>query len=215
MQMAAPEAMAKVEQGEHFIESTGELEKYDALGIGPGLGQHESHILLLEQVFKCYGKPIVIDADALNMLGRSHTLLSLIPNFSILTPHPAEFDRIFGKQENDFARMRLARQKAKEHQFVIVLKGHRTLIAMPGGNCFFNSTGNPGMATGGSGDVLTGMLTGLLAQDYPPDQAAILGVYLHGLAGDLAARDCSEEAMVAGDITSHVGKAYQHIQRVV
>jgi len=120
---------------------------------------------------------------------------------------------LFGKTDNDFMRMRLAQQKARELQLLIVLKGHRSFIAMPGGNSFFNSTGNPGMATGGSGDVLTGILTSLLAQQYAPGQAALLGVYLHGLAGDYAAASLSQEAMTAGDITTHLHNAFIHLSK--
>jgi len=212
MQLSAPEAMARVEAGASYIESLSAIDKYDAVGIGPGIGVYDSHARLLENVFSLYHKPMVIDADALNVLARNAALLTKITAFSLLTPHPAEFDRLFGKSDDDFARMRLARQKAKELQLIIVLKGHRSFVAMPGGNCFFNSTGNPGMATGGSGDVLTGILTALLAQHYPPAQAALLGVYLHGLAGDIAAADLTEEAMIAGDITQHLGNAFRQLK---
>ena len=213
MQVAAPEAMSKTEQGEHYMETFSGAGKYDAIGIGPGIGAYEQHAALLDNIFESYKKPVVVDADGLNTLARNQGLLLKITAFSILTPHPAEFDRLFGKSDNDFTRMRLAQQKAKELQLIIVLKGHRSFIAMPGGNGFFNSTGNPGMATGGSGDVLTGILTALLAQAYPPEQAAILGVYLHGLAGDLAAAALSEEAMVAGDISKHLGSAFLQLKK--
>ncbi|MEO6314013.1 MAG: NAD(P)H-hydrate dehydratase [Chitinophagaceae bacterium] len=212
MQLAAPEAMSSTTAGDHYIESVAPLEKHDAVGIGPGIGAHEQHAQLLAGIFADYKKPLVIDADALNTLAKHPALLPAIAHFSILTPHPTEFDRLFGKSENDFARMRLAQQKAKEFQVIIVLKGHRTFIAMPGGNGFFNSTGNPGMGTGGSGDVLTGILTSLLAQQYPPEQAALLGVYLHGLAGDFAAAQLSEEAMIAGDISLHLADAFRQLK---
>ncbi len=212
MQLAAPEAMSKVETGDNYIESISGLEKYQAVGIGPGIGVHKSHAQLLATVFTTYKKPMVIDADALTIISAHTDLLSSITPFSLLTPHPAEFDRLFGKSDNDFSRMRLAQDKAKALQLIIILKGHRTFIAMPGGNSFFNSTGNPGMATGGSGDVLTGILTALLAQQYPPEQAALLGVYLHGLAGDLAAARLTEEAMIAGDITHHLPKAFRQLK---
>jgi len=211
MQLAAPEAMTKTE-GAQYVTTLSVNSKYDAIGIGPGIGVHESHLPLLNTFFDEYKKPVVIDADALNTLAREPQLLQKITAFSILTPHPAEFDRLFGASTNDFDRMELARQKAKALQLIIVLKGHRTLIAMPGGNCFFNSTGNPGMATGGSGDVLTGILTGLLAQQYPPEQAALLGVYLHGLAGDYAASKHTEEAMVAGDICLCLADAFRQLK---
>ncbi|MEO5593167.1 MAG: NAD(P)H-hydrate dehydratase [Chitinophagaceae bacterium] len=212
MQLAAPEAMSKTESGTKHIETVSEPAKYDAVGIGPGIGAYDSHAQLLDTLFTSYKKPLVIDADALNTLAKHQDLLEKITPFSILTPHPAEFDRLFGKAGNDFARMRLAQQKAKELQLIIVLKGHRSFIAMPGGNSFFNNTGNPGMATGGSGDVLTGILTSLLAQQYPPEQAALLGVYLHGLAGDFAATRLTEEAMIASSITKHLGDAFRQLK---
>jgi len=213
MQVSVPEAMTRVEAGDHYIESiSSAAEQYDAIGIGPGIGVYDGHAGLLDKVFSSFSKPMVIDADALNVLARNAGLFPKITAFSILTPHPGEFDRLFGKSENDFARMRLAQQKAKELQLIIVLKGHRSFVAMPGGNSFFNSTGNPGMATGGSGDVLTGILTALLAQRYPPEQAALLGVYLHGLAGDIAAASLTEEAMIAGDITQHLGNAFRQLK---
>ncbi|MFT3935000.1 MAG: NAD(P)H-hydrate dehydratase [Chitinophagaceae bacterium] len=213
MQIAAPEAMSKTETGDKYIETIADLDAYDAVGIGPGLGVFESHLPLLQKVFTNFKQPMVIDADALNVLAKHPHLLEDIAPFSIITPHPTEFDRLFGKSANDFARMRTAQQKAKEHQIIIVLKGHRSFIAMPGGNSFFNSTGNPGMATGGSGDVLTGILTALLAQQYPPEQAALLGVYVHGLAGDYAAMAQSQEAMIASDISQHLGAAFQQINK--
>ncbi len=213
MQLAAPEAMSKTAPGNDYIGSLPAMHTYDAVGIGPGIGLFDSHEQLLEALFSSYKKPMVIDADALNMLSNHKQLVKLISPFSILTPHPTEFDRLFGKTDNDFARMRLAGQKAKELQLIIVLKGHRTFIAMPGGNCFFNSTGNPGMATGGSGDVLTGILTALLAQHYPPEQSALLGVYLHGLAGDCAALALTEEAMTAADIYTHLGDAFKQLKQ--
>ena len=212
MQIAAPEAMSKTGEGKDHIEKVSGLDKYDSIGIGPGIGAHDSHAQLLETVFDSFKKPLVIDADALNTLAKHQSLLEKITPFSILTPHPTEFDRLFGKSPNDFERMRLAQQKAKELQVIIVLKGHRSFIAMPGGNSLFNSTGNPGMATGGSGDVLTGILSGLLAQKYPPEQAALLGVYLHGLAGDFAASSLTEEAMIAGDITKNLSNAFRQLK---
>jgi len=220
MQTSAPEAMSKVEKGDHWLESISDTARYDAIGIGPGIGVHDSHARLLDTVFAAAGQRptgkeqrLVLDADALNVLAKNPALLKKIPAFSLLTPHPAEFDRMFGASANDFARMRRAQQAARELKLIIVVKGHRSFIAMPGGTGYFNNTGNPGMATGGSGDVLTGILTALLAQEYPPEQAAIFGVYLHGLAGDLAAAALTEEAMIASDITLYLGSAFHQIQK--
>jgi NAD(P)H-hydrate epimerase len=145
------------------------------------------------------------------VLSEEKTLLKKIPAGSVITPHPKEFERLFGKTANEFDRIQTALQKAKEYQLHIVLKGRYTFIASPGGKGYFNSTGNPGMATGGTGDVLTGIITGLLAQQYTPLHAAIAGVFLHGLAGDLAASYGSQPSLIASDIIDFLAQAYQAV----
>ena len=210
LQTAVPEAMCVI-AGEDFILSAPEIEKYDAVGIGPGIGMHSSHAALLSEIFKKINKPMVIDADALNSMAQHPELLKSIPASSILTPHPKEFEKLFGSTSNDFERLQLALQKSKEHNILIVLKGHFSFISTPDGKGYFNSTGNAGMATAGSGDVLTGIITGLLAQGYSPLQACLLGVYLHGSAGDIAAAKFSQEAMIAGDIVDCLGEAFKQI----
>jgi ADP-dependent NAD(P)H-hydrate dehydratase / NAD(P)H-hydrate epimerase len=185
-----------------------DLTKYDAIGIGPGIGTASETKAMLREILDAYRSPLVLDADALNIISSQKDFLQLIPKGSVLTPHPKEFERLFGKTNNDFERIELALQKAKELQVVIVLKGHHSLIATPDGKGFFNSTGNAGMATAGSGDVLTGIITGLLAQGYSSVEAAIFGVYLHGAAGDIAAKKHSKEAMLAGDIVESLGEAF-------
>ena len=185
-----------------------DLEKYSAIGIGPGIGTDAATKLMLKELLTSCKKAVVLDADALNIIAEEKELMQLIPEGSILTPHPKEFERLFGKSNNDFERIQLAVDKAVELKCIIVLKGHHTVIATPGGTAYFNNTGNPGMATAGSGDVLTGIITGLLAQDYGSVETAILGVYLHGLAGDIAADANSKEAMVAGDIIEKTGAAF-------
>ena len=208
MQVAVPEAMSKIEKGDDYIKSLRSLDKYDAIGIGPGLGLHDSHVSLLASLFKDFRKPVVVDADALNVLSKSIDLLKQIPALSVLTPHTVEFERLFGNFEGDFGRIEMALHKAKEYNIIIVLKGAYTFVATPGGMGYFNSSGNPGMATGGTGDVLTGIITGLLCQGYPSEHAGILGVFIHGLAGDLAAADLSQEAMIAGDVIDYLGRAF-------
>jgi ADP-dependent NAD(P)H-hydrate dehydratase / NAD(P)H-hydrate epimerase len=153
----------------------------------------------------------VIDADALNVLSENKELYQSIPANSIITPHPKEFERLFGKTNSDFERINLAFEKAKELNIFIVLKGHYTFIASPQGKGFFNSTGNAGMATAGAGDVLTGIITGLLSQKYSSLHACIFGVYLHGLAGDIAAKNISKEALIADDIIQNLGNAFLQI----
>jgi NAD(P)H-hydrate epimerase len=150
----------------------------------------------------------VLDADALNILGENKTWLAFLPKGSILTPHPKEFERIAGKTGNHFERLQLQREFSIKFGVHVVLKGAFTSVTTPDGRAFFNSTGNPGMATAGSGDVLTGIITGLLAQQYTPLESAILGVYLHGLAGDIAGAENGFEALIAGDIVNSIGKAY-------
>lgn len=190
-----------------------EWDKYQSIGIGPGLGTEHEAVHLFKKCITSFKKPLVVDADALNILSKHPAFFELLPYGSILTPHPKEFERLFGPTNNDFKRIDLALQKASEYKIIIVLKGHHTFIACPDGKGFFNSTGNPGMATGGTGDVLTGMLTGLLAQGYSPENAAVLGVYLHGLAGDLAASKISQEALIAGDLIENLGKAYLTVSK--
>ena len=211
MQISVPEAMSRISGFKDYIENAEGLSLFESVAIGPGLGLYESNSGLLRNVFLQCQKPIVIDADALNILSSNLIFLRDIPPYSIITPHKKEFERLFGKSENDFEQIKLAQQKAKELKVIIILKGHHSFIATPGGKGFFNNTGNAGMATGGSGDVLTGLLTGLLAQGYSPVETAILGVCLHGLAGDYAAEKFSQEAMTASDIVESMGDAYKQI----
>lgn len=216
MQVSVPEAMCKTgesgtsaESGQHHPAT--EMDKYDAIGIGPGLGAHASNTNLLYSVFEQNRRPMVIDADGLNTIAQEKGLLHKVPPGSILTPHPKEFERLFGKTANDFDRIQTALRKAAEHHVYIVLKGRYTFIASPDGKGYFNSSGNPGMATGGTGDVLTGIITGLLAQKYSPLHAAVAGVFLHGYAGDLAAAYTSQPSLIASDLIDFLGQAYQGV----
>lgn len=218
MQTAFPEAMCETEDqalySAHFDEPF-RLRRdpaYDVIGIGPGLGTEPSTAKALERLLGHWQGAMVLDADALNILSKWPSLLPLVPKHSILTPHPKEFERLFGATGNHFERLDLLREKAAEWQQYILLKGRFTAMACPDGAVFFNPTGNPGMATAGSGDVLTGILTGLLAQGYTPKAALILGTWLHGKAGDLAAA-VSPEAMIASDIIQHLANAYAEIQQ--
>lgn len=210
MQTSVPEAMCIV-SGQKYVAPLSSFTNFNVVGIGPGIGKHDSHKKLLEELFVSFKKPVVLDADALNVLSENQNLYLLIPPKSIITPHPKEFERLFGKSGSDFERIELALRKAKELKIYIVLKGHHTFIATPESKGYFNSTGNAGMATAGSGDVLTGVVTGLLAQNYSPLNSCIMGVYLHGLAGDIAAESISGEAMIAGDIIQNLGNAFKAI----
>jgi len=214
LQTALPEAMLVMDPDERIHTTVPDsLDKYSVAGVGPGLGQEPATVEFLHQFLQRYRRPMVFDADALNILAAHPDWLSSLPPYSILTPHPKEFERLFGPSVDDYARLDKAREQARRLGVIIVLKGHYTFVAMTGGKGYFNSTGNPGMAKGGSGDVLTGILTALLGQSYSPGEAALLGVYLHGLAGDLAAEAHSQEAMLPSDLTANLGKAFQIIQK--
>lgn len=212
LQSAIPEAMC-ITNGEKYIETISDLEKYNAVGIGPGIGNYSTVRNVLQSLFQLYKKPVVLDADALNVLAENKILLEQIPPGSILTPHQKEFERLFGESKNDFERLQSALQKSKAYNILIVLKGHYSFIATPEGKGYFNTTGNAGMATAGSGDVLTGIITGLLAQSYTPLEAALLGVYIHGAAGDAAAAKLSKEAMLASDIAGFIGEVFLNLQQ--
>jgi NAD(P)H-hydrate epimerase len=186
------------------------LDKFNALAIGCGLGTNDDAKNILQETFNNFSKPIVVDADALNIISFNTTLLRQIPANSILTPHPKEFDRLFGICENDFERANKAIELSVQHNFIIILKGHYTLIAH-NGKGYFNTTGNAGLAKGGSGDTLTGMLVALLAQGYNPLQTSILGVYLHGLAADLSLKNQSPESLLATDVIKNIGNAFNFL----
>jgi NAD(P)H-hydrate epimerase len=207
IQTSVPEAMATVDASSEIFSRVPNVSSFDAIGIGPGIGTSPETATAFRQLLE-QGKPMVIDADALNILSQDRSLLHLVPRGSILTPHPGEFERLAGKSKNDFDRLNLVRKLSIDMQSVIVLKGAHTCVANSDGNIYFNSTGNPGMATGGSGDVLAGMLTALMAGGYTAFDAALVGVFAHGLAGDLASAAGGQVGMVAGDIVKYLPKAW-------
>lgn len=211
IQTTVPEAMASIDHNEEYFSKVPVLDDFDTIAIGPGLGQENGTIIGLGQLLNDCKRPMVIDADALNILAANRELLHILPEGSILTPHPGEFKRLVGNWSDDFERLEKAKALAREIKCVIVLKGAYTTILSPQGNAYFNSTGNPGMAKGGSGDVLTGILTGLLTQFMPPLDAAILGVYLHGAAGDLALYEKGEHALIASDIIEFLPAAFKRL----
>lgn len=209
LQTSVPEAMCQIDPSEgHWSCPPDDVSTFSCIGIGCGIGQHEATALALEALLKSADKPLVLDADALNLLAKHPDWWTFLPKNSILTPHPKEFERLFGSTSTGFERLALQQQKAQEHGIIIVLKGAHSSVACPDGSVWFNSTGNPGMATGGSGDVLTGILTGLLAQGYAPQDAARLGVFLHGKAGDLAADELGQESLIAGDLVAFLAGAW-------
>ena len=211
-QTAFPEAMVSFDTNSDYFTSVPEISGYAAVGMGPGLGQHMESAAAIERILQSSSKPVVIDADAINIMASNKDLFNKIPPRSILTPHPKEFDRIAGESSNSYDRLLKAQTFATEHQVCIVLKGAYTATCTPTGNIYFNSCGNPGMATSGSGDVLTGIILGFLAQGYSPETAAVAGVFLHGTAGDLAATFRTEEGMIASDIIDMLGKAFKQIK---
>lgn len=215
MQSYVPEVMVEAEQKEDFLDFLpNETKKYTAIGIGPGMGTQISTRDAIDDFMAAVeGEKLVIDADALNCLSLNFAdrKKMKLPAGAILTPHPKEFDRMFGESKTSSERLQKQIEAAKKHNVYIVLKGTHTSVATPIGEVFFNSTGNPGMATGGSGDVLTGIITGLRAQGYNQHDACILGIYLHGFAGDMALNKQSEQSLLAGDLIDGLGWGYKAI----
>ncbi|MGC8823369.1 MAG: NAD(P)H-hydrate dehydratase [Bacteroidales bacterium] len=208
-----PEAIVIYDPHNDMLTTLPDIKKYAAIGIGPGMGTHAASQQMLKAMLESSTSPLVIDADALNILALHPDWLRLLKPHTILTPHPGEFDRMFGKSQNSWQRFNRLREVAQTLRVIVVLKGRYTAIALPDGSCYFNTTGNPGMATAGSGDVLTGMILSLLSQGYTPEQAALFAVYLHGLAGDIAAQEKGFEALVASDIIKYIGKAFEEIRK--
>ncbi|MBT3174119.1 MAG: NAD(P)H-hydrate dehydratase [Lentimicrobiaceae bacterium] len=208
LQSSTPETMLSIDNDENYFSEVPDLNSFNAIAIGPGIGQNEQTLKALKLLIQNSNSPMVLDADALNILSNNPTWLAFLPQSSILTPHPKEFERIVGGWNNDFECLDKQKALAQKHSIYVVLKGANTSICFPDGQIFFNSTGNPGMATAGSGDVLTGIITGLLASGYSPAVSSVMGVYLHGLAGDLSAVENGMEATTAGDIIENLGKAF-------
>lgn len=209
IQTAVPEAMTIVSETNDHLNKLPDIEPFSAIGIGPGTGKADETANLLKQLIQQSKIPLVLDADALNILSENRTWLAFLPQNSVLTPHPGEFERLAGKSANSLERLQLLREFCIKYKVYVVLKGAYSVICTPLGKCFFNPTGNPGMATGGSGDVLTGMITSLLAQHYSALDACMAGVYLHGLAGDIAAENLGENSLIAGDIIDYLPDAFQ------
>ena len=211
LQTIVPEAMVQDDVHERFFAEPTDLDNYQAMAIGPGLSQEEiTAQAALDQVSNCF-IPLVLDADALNIFSAYRSYLNRLPKHSILTPHVKELERLVGRCSNSFERLSKAKELAGELQVYIILKGAWTTVITPEGNCYFNPTGNPGMATGGSGDVLTGILLSLLAQGYTQEEACRLGVYIHGLAGDIACMRMGEISMTAGDIVNALPEAWKKL----
>ncbi|MCX2744413.1 NAD(P)H-hydrate dehydratase [Mangrovivirga sp. M17] len=212
IQTAVPEAMALVSTFQDYHVEEVDFKGMDAVGIGPGLGTEDQTEMALRKWIKQLEVPAVIDADGLNMISSRPDILKHVPEGTIFTPHPKEFSRLAGEAEDSFKRLEMARNYAKKYKVIIVLKGAYTAVCDTEGSVYFNSTGNPGMATGGSGDALTGIITSLLGQGYTPKRAAIVGVFVHGLAGDEAAEDLGCISMTATDIIDYLPDAFRHVE---
>lgn len=208
LQSSVPEAMYSSGNGDSFIEDLPDLPAFSSIGIGCGIGKTVKTAGVIKLLIQESRVPLVFDADALNILSENKTWLGFLPPNSILTPHPGEFQRLTGRQNNNYERLQAQRDFSFRFQCFVILKGAYTSITTPDGNCYFNTTGNPGMATGGSGDALTGIITALLSRGYSPLPACLLGVYTHGLAGDLARAIQGQESLIAGDIIENLGKAF-------
>ncbi|MCR5076781.1 MAG: NAD(P)H-hydrate dehydratase [Prevotella sp.] len=212
MQISIPEAVMQMDHEETSFSEAVDTDGFDALGIGPGLGQQEPTAIAMIAQIRRAQCPIVADADALNILANHRAWMQQLPKGIIMTPHPKELDRLTGSPANaDFERLHRAAELAQSLQAYIILKGHNSALCLPNGHVIFNSTGNSGMATAGSGDVLTGIITALLARGYHQMNACIVGMYLHGLAGDLAVKDLGKESLVASDIISYLPQAFKHL----
>ncbi len=212
LQTAVPEAMISLDQSDIIFTQAPPLSDFSNVGIGPALGCKHNSREGLRELIRSAETPMVLDADAINILGANPDWITDLPQESVLTPHPKEFQRLTGKNGTGYQRHKHQIEFSKKHKMILVLKGAHTSISFPDGSCFFNTTGNPGMATAGSGDVLTGIILALLGQGYNPADAAILGVYVHGLAGDLARDKIGEEALIASDIIDHLGPAFRNIR---
>lgn len=209
LQMAAPEAMVDTDDCTEYLLNPMQVEGYKAIGIGPGIGLCDGTANMLADLLKrVKGIPLVLDADALNLIATHPAMWMDIPRNTVLTPHPREFDRMFGTSANAFERSHLAVKVAKERGIYIVLKDAYTQIACPNGTVYYSTSGNPGMATGGSGDVLTGLLTGMIAQYGFYEEVIAAAVWLHGRAGDKATQQRSASGMIAGDLIEQIGNVY-------
>ncbi len=208
LQTTIPEAMVITDKNEKYISTIPDLNPYTSIGIGPGIGTGEKTANALHEIIMTCKKPMVIDADAINILAKHKDWLENIIPGTIFTPHPKEFERLVGPSKNNFERLALQLYFCKRYGVYIILKGKFTCITTPEGMSYFNPTGNAGMAKGGSGDMLTGILAALLAQGYSAKDTCIIGTYLHGLAADIAVKKTGEHALLASDCINHIGKAF-------
>jgi NAD(P)H-hydrate epimerase len=212
IQSAIPEAMVRPDRNDSIITAVENPNDYSAIGVGPGIGTSEETANGVRKLIEECSKPIVLDADALNILSLHKEWLALLRPGTILTPHLKEFERLAGKAGNSYERVMMQIDFSLKYKCIVVLKGAHTSVALPDGKVYFNSTGNPGMAKGGSGDVLTGIVLSLLAQGYQPADAAVAAVFIHGMAGDIALRRLSPESVIATDITENISEVFLELR---
>lgn len=212
LQTAVPDAMGIYDDNEEITNSP-ILDSFNAIALGPGMGTGKNAETFIKQIFANCSLPLVIDADAITVLSKNPELLSQVPENSILTPHPGEFKRLAGDFSDSYSMHEAAIEFSKKYKIILVLKGAYSQIIFPDGTCIFNSTGNPGMAKGGSGDVLTGIIVSLLARGYSPFDASVLGTYIHGLASDIALRNQNIETIKASDLILYLCHAFSEIYR--
>jgi NAD(P)H-hydrate epimerase len=211
-QISVPEAIIQFDRDETVFSEAVDTEDFDALGIGPGLGTSEQTAIALIAQLRRTQCPVVADADAINILANHRAWLQQLPKGIIFTPHSKELERLEGHSNDSFEQLSKARNLANQVQGYVILKGHHSALCLPDGQVIFNSTGNAGMATAGSGDVLTGIITGLLARGYKQQDACLIGMFIHGLAGDIAARELGQESVIASDIIHYLPQAFKKLK---
>lgn len=213
MQCSVPESLISLDESDIIFTEVNHLEKYNAIAIGPGLNIKSNTIKALINLLPKIKVPFVIDADALNILSKNRKWLGTLPANTIITPHPKEFDRLTHKHDSGYKRLLTQIEFAKKYNVIVVLKGACTSISTPAGEVFFNTTGNPGMATGGTGDVLTGIIVSLLAQGCNPVTASCLGVYIHGCAGDISMKSVGYQGVTPTRMIEKIGKAFKKVKK--
>ncbi len=212
LQTAVPEALIQIDKSDTEFSNVPELDGYQAIACGPAIGKTADTAEALHELIQKAKVPLVLDADALNILAEHIEWMKFLPAGSIITPHPKEFDRLAGVSGDMYSRHLKQLEFAKQFQVIVVLKGAHTIISAPDGNSYINTSGNPGMASGGTGDVLTGLLVSLIAQGYTSLNASLISVFVHGFAGDIVLETSSVEALIAGDIIENFGKAFRRIK---
>lgn len=212
LQISVPDVLVERDEKDEWFSGAGISGRYQAVAAGPGLGTHPETVAGLRKLLTEWRGLTILDADALNIISKHREMLELLHEGCILTPHPKEFERLSGKSENDFERLNKLSNFASHYGVSVVLKGAHTVIATPQGECYFNTSGNPGLAKGGSGDVLTGVLLALGANGMRPERAAMLGVFAHGLAGDLLAEEKGERGICATELAGALGKAWKELE---